>query len=129
MVHHALCNIIQPIFEKSFIHDSCANQIGKGTTKALKRFDLFKRRVSQSGSLTNKAKDSNMVSGFVLKADIRHYFDLVDHGVLLSIIRKKIKDERTITLIRKILDNRKTIYLAKECLWETSPASSLRTSI
>src|SRR3989344_9192457 len=30
VVHHALCNIIEPIFEKSFIFDSYANRIGKG---------------------------------------------------------------------------------------------------
>jgi len=38
VVHHALCNIITPIFEKNFIYDSHANQIGKGTLKALQRF-------------------------------------------------------------------------------------------
>lgn len=113
VVHHALCNIIQSIFEKSFIHDSYANRIGKGTTKAMERFDLFKRRVSRNGTLVNNAKDSGMVSGFVLKADIRHYFDSVDHGVLLSIIRKKIKDERIIGLIKKILENHRTYFPGK----------------
>ncbi|MBI2045212.1 hypothetical protein HYT23_04090, partial [Candidatus Pacearchaeota archaeon] len=46
VVHHALCNLIVPLFEKSFIYDSHANQIGKGTHKALERFDEFKRKVS-----------------------------------------------------------------------------------
>ena len=41
IVHHALCNIIEPIFEKSFIYDSFANRIGKGTLNAVKRFDLL----------------------------------------------------------------------------------------
>ena len=44
VIHHALCNIIEPIFEKSFIFDSCANRKGKGTLKALQRFDCFKRK-------------------------------------------------------------------------------------
>jgi retron-type reverse transcriptase len=29
VVHHALCNIIEPIFDKTFIYDSCANRKGK----------------------------------------------------------------------------------------------------
>ena len=38
IVHHALCNIIEPIFEKTFIDDSYANRKGKGTLKAIQRF-------------------------------------------------------------------------------------------
>ncbi|MFQ5641220.1 MAG: RNA-dependent DNA polymerase, partial [bacterium] len=37
VVHHALINIIQPLFERSFILDSYANQVGKGTHKAIRR--------------------------------------------------------------------------------------------
>ena len=29
VVHHALCNLIEPTFERSFIHDSYANRIGR----------------------------------------------------------------------------------------------------
>lgn len=41
VVHHALCNIIAPIFEKDFIFDSFANRKGKGTHPAIKRFEQF----------------------------------------------------------------------------------------
>ena len=44
VVHHAVCNIIEPIFEKGFIYDSYANRKGKGTLKAIERFDYFKRK-------------------------------------------------------------------------------------
>ena len=110
VVHHALCNIIQPIFESTFILDSYANQIGKGTSKAVKRFDLFKRKVSDNGRLVNKPKNTNMIVGYVLKADIRHYFDTVDHSVLMGIIQRKIKDRKVLRLTRKILDN----HIAKQ---------------
>lgn len=95
VVHHALCNIIEPILEKTFIYDSYANRKGKGTLKAIERFDYFKRKVSDN--LTKTA--------FVLKADIRHYFDEVDHNVLIDIIKKKIDDKDIILLIQKILSN------------------------
>lgn len=97
VVHHALCNIIEPIFEKSFIYDSYANRVGKGTLKAIERFDYFKR----------KASNNNERECFVLKADIRHYFDTVDHETLISILQKKIKDKKVIWLIKEIISNHK----------------------
>ena len=50
VVHHALCNIIELIFEKIFIYDSYANRKGKGTLKAIQRFDYFKRKVSKKNT-------------------------------------------------------------------------------
>lgn len=105
VVHHALCNVIQPILERRFIHDSYANRIGRGTTKALERFHCFKRRMTQNGRLVNKPKDNNMVVGYVLKADIKHYFESVDHEILMAIIQKSIRDDSVLWLIRKILNN------------------------
>ncbi len=105
IVHHTLCNIIQPIFERAFIHDSYANRIGKGTHAALLRFDFFKRKVSQNGRLVNDPADGSMVVGYVLKADIRHYFDTVDNQILMRMIGRKISDENVLFLIRKILSN------------------------
>lgn len=34
VVHHALCNVIEPIFERKFIFDTYANRVGKGTHRA-----------------------------------------------------------------------------------------------
>ena len=45
----------------------------------------------------------------MLKADIRHYFDEVDHNVLVRIIQKRIKDKKILWLINRILDNYFTI--------------------
>ena len=100
IIHHALCNIIEPLFEKLFIFDSYANRKGKGTLKAIERFDHLQRRVSQNYQR----------SSLVLKADIRHYFDEVDHTILLTIIQRKIKDPKVVWLIKRILDN----YCIKE---------------
>jgi len=95
IVHHALVRAIEPIFEKRFIYDSCANRVGRGNLFALKRFDEFKRKVSQN----------NTQECFVLKADIRHYFQEVNHEVLLRILRRQIADERVMWLIERILEN------------------------
>nr|AQS29604.1 hypothetical protein [uncultured archaeon] len=95
IVHHALCNIIEPIFDKSFIFDSYANRKGKGTFKAIDRFKYFARKVSQNYTKTT----------FVLKADVRHYFETVNHSVLLSVLRNKIENQRVMWLIKIILSN------------------------
>ena len=105
VVHHAIVNIIEPIFEKIFIFDSCANRIGKGSLFALKRFDYFKRKVSENGKPVSNKFDDNFVKGYCLKADIKHYFQEVDHEILISLIEEKIRDESVIKLIRKILIN------------------------
>lgn len=95
IVHHALIKVIEPIFEKTFIYDSCANRIGKGTSFALKRFEKFQRKATH-----NFSKEA-----LCLKADIRHYFHDVDRKILLEIIKEKIQCKDTINLIKLILNN------------------------
>nr|AQS34619.1 hypothetical protein [uncultured archaeon] len=95
IVHHALVRVLDPIFDKSFIYDSCANRKGKGNLFALKRLEKFKRKVTNN--LNSEA--------YCLKADIKHYFEEVDRDILIKLLRKEISDEQTIILIKKITDN------------------------
>ena len=92
IVHHALINVLGPIFEPTFIYDSFASQKGKGTLAALNRFQLFMRKVSENGRLVPKSRNANSIIGFALKADIKHYFDNVDQNILLRLIAKRVKD-------------------------------------
>lgn len=95
IVHHALCNIMEPIFDKGFIYDNCANRKNKGTLFTLKRLDYFLRKVT----------NNRTSSAFCLKADIKHYFQEVDRSILLKIIQKKINCKKTSNLIFLILNN------------------------
>jgi RNA-directed DNA polymerase len=88
VVHHALCNIIIPIFERSFIRDSYANRVGYGTHRALQRFTKFARS-----------------SRYVLQCDIQKYFPSIDRQILKSLIRRKINCLSTLWLIGIIIDN------------------------
>jgi retron-type reverse transcriptase len=88
VVHHALCNIITPIFESTLISDTYANRTGFGTHRALKQFIKFSRS-----------------SKYVLQCDIRKYFPSIDHEILKSIIRRKIKCKDTLWLIDTIIDH------------------------
>jgi len=94
VVHHAIVNILEPIFDKSFIYDSCANRKGKGNLFALKRFEKFARRLTKNFN----------ARVFCLKADIRHYFNEVNHEILLQAIKRKISDEKTLWLIKQIIN-------------------------
>jgi len=88
VVHHALCNVIEPIFDRTFIYDSYACRPDKGTHIALDRAQGFLR--------ANK---------YVLQCDIQKYFPSINHEVLLSIIAGKIKDERTVWLAKLIIES------------------------
>jgi len=104
IVHYALVRVIEPIFDKEFIYDSCANRKGKGNLFAIKRFEQFVRKVSRNGKI-NGWFNNNQIKGYCLKADIKHYFQEVNHNILLTIIKRKIKDEKVIWLINQILVN------------------------
>lgn len=88
LVHHALCNIIEPIIEKSFVFDSYANRVGKGTHRALERAQTFSRRYR-----------------FVLQLDIRQFFPSIDHQILLSMLTRHIPDARVLELAAQILES------------------------
>ena len=96
IVHHALCRVIEPIFDKRFIYDTYACRLGKGTLAAIKRFESFKQKL-----LAHYSEDEI----YILKADIQKYFENIDHRILLGLIGKKITDEEVIWLIKRILTN------------------------
>lgn len=101
------------MFDKTFIHDSYANRREKGTLAAIKRLEAFQRKVSKNKTVVGKFNTRNIIRGFVLKADIKKYFDTVDHKILLQILKRKIKDEELLFLLRKILANHESKELGK----------------
>lgn len=99
VVHHALCNIIEPIFDKGFIYDSYACRKGKGTHKAIKRLESFWRAAEYSGG---GLKRKNL---FCLQCDVSKYFDSIDHKILLAIVKKKIIGGKTLRLLEEIINS------------------------
>ena len=105
IVHHAICNIIEPIFEKSFIYDSSASRKGKGNLFATQRFYEFINKISRNGK-TKGWFNNNQIISYCFKADIKHYFEEVNHDILISIIKRKISDKKIIWLIKQVLRER-----------------------
>lgn len=84
IVHHALINVLGPIWERRFISDSFACIPGRGLHSASKRVMEFMRH--------NK---------YVLNCDIHKFYPSMNHEIMMDIIAQKIADSR----IMKILDN------------------------
>ena len=87
VVHHAICRVIGPCLERSFLPDSYACREGKGTHRAILRAQEYARRFQ-----------------YYVKCDIRKYFDSIDQGVLMSILRRKFKDPELLWLLGRILE-------------------------
>ncbi len=99
-----MVRIIEPIFNKGFVYDSCANRKDKGNLFALMRFYCFARKVTENGKVKG-IFNKNQVKGYYLKADIKHYFEEVNHEILLRIIKRRIANKKVIWLINQILNN------------------------
>ena len=87
VVHHAFCAVCEPLFERGFIHDSYANRTGKGTHRAVARYERFRDRFRH-----------------VLRCDIYRYFPAIDHAILKHDLRRRIACPRTLALADRIVD-------------------------
>ena len=94
IVHHAVMNIIEPIWDRLFISDSYACRKGKGTHAGMQRTVSFLRKAIQKW---NKA--------YCLKCDISRFFPSINHHILLQVIQKKIKCKDTLWLFETIIFN------------------------
>jgi RNA-directed DNA polymerase len=86
VVHHALCNIIEPLFERRFIADSYASRPGKGIHAALDRCTAYARQYS-----------------YALRCDIVQFFPSVDLTILQRILAREIHDPDILHLCHLIL--------------------------
>jgi retron-type reverse transcriptase len=86
VVHHALCNITVPCFEKLFIPTSYANREGKGTHRALDECQRLARKYR-----------------YVLQCDVKQFFPSIDHVLLLECLKRMLPDASVVWLIERIL--------------------------
>ena len=88
VVHQALCHVLEPVFEASFLPCSYACRRGKGTHAAL--------RAASRGCRTMP---------WVLRADVRKFFASIDHEIQMSQLAELIADEKVLALCRKIVES------------------------
>lgn len=130
IVQWAIYNQLNPFYDKIFIEDSYACRIGKGSHKAADRLQYWLRQVSRKPG-----------KWYYLKLDISKYFYRVDHRVLEDILAKRIKDPRTLSLLRRIINSEDTRFglpagmNPEECaedmwLWDTGmPIGNLTSQL
>lgn len=89
VIHHAICNIIEPIFERRSIKDSYACRVGKGSHQAVSRCQEFSKKYL-----------------YYLKCDIKKFFESIDHQVLKKILRGLFKDKDLLWVLDLIIDHK-----------------------
>ena len=86
VVHHALTQVLEPVFEPRFSPFSFACRVGMGTHKALERAEVGVRRFR-----------------YVLKCDVRKYFASIDHEILKARLARAVKCGPTLDLAARIV--------------------------
>ena len=86
VLHHAIMNVCEPVFEQWLIHDTYACRVGKGRIAALHRAQSFSRRAK-----------------YALKLDMRKYFDSIPHARLQRLLRRRIADASLLNLFDQII--------------------------
>ena len=92
IVHHAVMNIMEPIWLQVFTADSYSCIKGRGIEAARKKVRK---------TLDQHPEDC----AYCLKIDIKKFYPSVDHGVLKTIVRRKLKDTRLLKLLDEIIDS------------------------
>ena len=87
VVHHALHAVVAPLFERGFIHHSYANRAGKGTHRAVARYERLRAR-----------------HRYVLRGDVYRYFPAIDHEILKADLRRRVACRRTLDVLDRIID-------------------------
>ena len=87
VVHHPVHAVIAPLLERGFIDHTYANRVGKGTHRAVSRYERLRDRYR-----------------FVLRGDIYRYFPAIDHEVLKADLRRRIACRRTLAVLDRIVD-------------------------
>ena len=91
VTHHAVMNILEPIFVGMFTADtySC----------------IKKRGIHGAAQAVEKSLRDKINTEYCLKLDIRKFYPSIDHEILKQLLRKKIKDVDLLWLLDEIIDS------------------------
>lgn len=90
IMQHAVYNVLNPIFDKTFMYDSYACRKNKGTLKAVDRISYFMNK-----------EDCQ----WFLYCDVRKYFKSVNPFVLKKILERKVKEPSVLYLLYEVIDS------------------------
>ena len=93
VVQHAINNVIEPIFERTFYTQSYGCRVGRGTHKGAIDCQAMMRKLQKGGDV------------WVLKTDFAGYFYNIDRAILSKRIKSKIACKQTLRLIEKYVES------------------------
>lgn len=88
VVHHAVCDVLDPLFDSGLIADTFACRRGKGVHACVRRVQDLARK-----------------HPYALLCDVKRYFETIDHGVLKRLYRRKLKDRALLALLDRIVEH------------------------
>jgi retron-type reverse transcriptase len=91
ITHHAVMNILEPIFVSSFTNDTYSCIKGKG--------------IHAAARAVKKALCDIPGTKYCLKMDIKKFYPTIDHRVLKLLLCRKIKDADLLWLLDEIIDS------------------------
>jgi RNA-directed DNA polymerase len=91
IVHHAVLNILEPVFTAMFTADTYSCIKGKGIHGAYKG--------------VRKALKDKAGTQYCLKLDIKKFYPNIDHAILKQLLRRKFKDQDLLWLLDEIIDS------------------------
>lgn len=91
IVHHAIMNVLEPVFYSVFTADTYSSIKGRGVHLAIRKL--------------KKALQDKAATTYCLKLDIKKFYPSVDHAVLKQLLRRKFKDQDLLHLLDGIIDS------------------------
>ncbi|MBI2063914.1 MAG: group II intron reverse transcriptase domain-containing protein [Candidatus Yanofskybacteria bacterium] len=96
LLHRAIYRMLYPLFDRIFISDSYSCRLKRGTHKSINRFRSFAYKVSKNHTRT----------AWILKCDIKKFFDNIDHKILLAILgRRYTNDQDILWLLARVINS------------------------
>lgn len=92
ILHHALMNILEPIWVSVF---------NKNTYSCIKNRGIHKCAKDVKWALKHDPDGTR----YCLKIDVRKFYPSINHELLKQVVRRKIKDNRLLALLDEIIDS------------------------
>ncbi|MCD4760872.1 RNA-directed DNA polymerase [bacterium] len=91
IIHHCIVQVLEPIWIKTLIADTYSSLKGRGIHKGVKRIKVA-------------LKDRENTT-YCLKMDVRKFYPSINHDILKTILKRKIKDPDVIWILDEIIDS------------------------
>lgn len=92
IIHHCIMQVVEPIWQATFVRDTYASMKGRGVHDGVRRIKDALR------------KDPDNTQ-YCLKMDVQQFYPSIDHDVLKAVVRRKIKDSSLLTLLDGVIDS------------------------